>query len=70
MTVRVISEKPVRTKRATCPTCCYELEFTGEDVNTMIDCDGDSFQTIVCPRPECQKRNGGNGRSTISVRWT
>ncbi len=66
MAVQVISDKPVRTKRATCPTCCYELEFTGEDVLTTFDCDGDRFQTINCPRVECQKRTGG---TTISVRW-
>ena len=68
MTVRVVSDKPIRTKRTTCPTCCYELEFTGEDVLTVSDCDGDLFQSIQCPRPECQKRNGLGG-SRIGVRW-
>ena len=69
MAVKVISDKPVVTKRVTCPTCCYELEFTGEDVLTTVDCDGDRFQTIRCPRVECQTRNRGVGGTTISVRW-
>lgn len=69
MAVKVISDRPIRTKRVTCPTCCYELEFTGEDVHTEVDCDGDSFQTIQCPRPECQRKNSGWGGSRIGVKW-
>lgn len=69
MAVKVISDKPVRMKRVICPTCCYELEFTGEDVITVVDRDGDSFQSIQCPRLECQRKNRDIGGSRISVIW-
>jgi RNase P subunit RPR2 len=65
--VRVVSPRPVRTKRVTCPNCAYELEFTGEDVTVSVNSDGDSMQFIRCPRQEC--RSGHRGAVAISVRW-
>jgi hypothetical protein len=52
MTVRVVSESPVKTKRVVCHNCGYELEFTGEDVMVTVGCDGD-VQSIYCPRKQC-----------------
>ena len=67
MTVKVVSEGPVKTKRVTCHHCAYELEFTGEDVTRHTDCDGDSWQTIVCPRETC--KDVVLGRTVINVKW-
>lgn len=59
MTVRVISDKPVKTKTVVCPKCGYKLEYTGEDVNVERYVDisgcGDTSNTIVCPRSSCSK---------------
>lgn len=62
--VRVVSEGPTVTKRVTCPNCSYELEYTGEDVVSFTDSDGDTFKHIFCPRENCKKK-----RVQISVRW-
>ena len=67
MTVRVISDRPIVSKRAVCPNCGYELEFTGEDVLTSSGCDGDQFQGIACPRKECQRMAFRATR--VPVRW-
>lgn len=52
MTVKVVSEKPVKTKRTACKNCGYELEYTGEDVIY-----GDGIKMIVCPRKTCGHTN-------------
>lgn len=67
MPVKVISDGPTGTKRITCPRCTYVLEFTGEDVITHVDSDGDVYRHIVCPRPECAARD--KRPCTISVKW-
>lgn len=57
MTVKIISEKPVRTKRVVCNKCCYELEYTGVDVQVLGGyCMGeyDVSSYIICP--ECKER--------------
>ena len=61
MPVKVVSEGPVSPKRTVCSRCRYELEFTGEDVTTIVDADMDATQTIVCPRPSC--------KSVLMVKW-
>ncbi len=67
MPVKVVSEKPVKTKRVTCPNCAYELEYTGEDVSSSVDGYGDISYTIRCPRTSCRHWDGGSTR--ISVTW-
>jgi hypothetical protein len=59
--VKVVSEGPVLTKKVICRNCGYELEFTGEDVHSWTDSDGDLYQRIMCPREKCAKQ--------ISVKW-
>ncbi len=64
MAVRVVSDKPVKTKKITCPNCGYELEFTGEDVKKRTySCMGesDSELYITCPRSPCNEK--------ITVTW-
>ncbi len=34
MTVKVVSDKPLKTKKVMCTICCYELEYTGVDVKS------------------------------------
>ena len=57
MAVRVISEKPVKTRKTVCGNCGHELEFTNADVKTDYDTDytgsRDSFRYIECPSPAC-----------------
>lgn len=67
--VRVISDGPTKTKRVICPNCAYELEYTGEDVYSFTDSDGDRFQHIFCPRAECASSNGRISKVQISVKW-
>lgn len=53
MTVRVLSDKPVKPKRVLCSKCTYELEYTGCDVNDgKFSCMGEStdWSYIVCPK--------------------
>lgn len=72
MAVKVVSEKPVKTKRVVCPNCAYELEFTGEDIRTSFDYDGDRYQTIACPRDACRSLAYGQtapGPTVIHVKW-
>lgn len=52
MPVKVVSDKPVRTKRIVCGKCSYELEYTGEDIIY-----GDECRYIKCPRPSCTHQN-------------
>lgn len=67
MAVKVVSDKPIKSKRTTCPNCAYELEFTGEDVTTVFDFTGDKFQSIVCPRAACRTSHGMH--VPIGVKW-
>ena len=62
MTIRIVSDAPVVTKRVICARCGYELEFN--DVDTVAhrtDSDGDAIERcgmyLVCPREECKHRN-------------
>lgn len=59
MVVKVVSDKPVRTKKVICPKCGYELEYTGEDVREYEHRDytggSDTVYQIVCPRTTCNK---------------
>ena len=62
MVVRVVSEKPVVTRKHTCENCGYELEFNNVDLKDhRTDSDGDAIEArgkyLVCPRPECNYRN-------------
>ncbi len=61
MTVRVVSEKPVKFQRVTCSKCGYELEYTGEDIITSSDSEGYPKQMIACPRGTC--------RHYMRVKW-
>lgn len=58
--VKVISEKPIKTKTIVCPNCGYDLEYTGEDVrsHTASDYGGgsDTYYHIVCPRNSCNHK--------------
>lgn len=58
--VKVVSDKPVRTKKVVCSKCGYELEYTGEDVqsHTSTDYSGcsDTDYYITCPRSSCNER--------------
>lgn len=52
MAVKVVSEKPVRTRRVVCGKCSYELEYTGVDVHAgTYSCmgEGNDWHYIVCP---------------------
>jgi hypothetical protein len=57
MVVRVVSDKPVKTKRQVCPKCGYELEYTGEDVKEVSSRDytgcSDTYYYLHCPRVTC-----------------
>ena len=59
MVVKVISDKPVKTKRQICPKCGYELEYTGEDIESFTsssyDGSSDTNYLIRCPRPTCRE---------------
>ena len=61
MVVKVVSEKPIKTKKLVCSKCGYELEYTGEDIHsfTSRDYTGDSdeYYTITCPRQSCGQKN-------------
>jgi hypothetical protein len=60
MVVKVVSEKPVKTKRQVCPKCGYELEYTGEDVESFVHHDygggSDTVYYIMCPRQTCNEQ--------------
>lgn len=59
--VRVVSEKPVKTKKLICGKCGYELEYTGEDIkegsSSDYTGDRDYYKYILCPRPTCNHEN-------------
>jgi hypothetical protein len=58
VSVRVVSEKPVKTRKVVCSKCGYELEYTGEDVKIGSGfCMGerDTWSYIVCPRESCKE---------------
>lgn len=62
MSVKVVSEGPVRTRKHVCESCSYELEFCNVDlVNHRIDSESDPLERrgkyLVCQRPECGFRN-------------
>ena len=61
MTVKVVSDKPVVTKRRICSNCGYELEYTPNDVvkRTSTDYTGskDTYLELPCPRKECGHPN-------------
>ncbi len=62
MTVKVISERPVITRKHTCGNCGYELEFNNVDlVDHLTDSDHDPIEArgryLVCPRAGCWHRN-------------
>ncbi len=58
--VKVISEKPVKTKKVICSKCGYELEYTGEDVTSTNHTDygggTDTYYWIKCPRESCKEK--------------
>jgi len=58
MTVKVVSDKPVRTRKVVCTKCSFELEYTGEDVKSYdkrdYSGDLDTYYYIECPR--CSKQ--------------
>lgn len=60
MVVRVISDKPIKTKKCTCTKCGYELEYTGEDVSFYNHTDygggSDTYYFIICPRETCKEK--------------
>lgn len=66
MAVKVVSDRPIRTKKVICSNCGYELEYTGEDVKsyTKTDYGGgtDEYHHITCPRIIC-------GETTNVDRW-
>lgn len=56
MTVIVKSDKPTMTKIYICNKCAYELEYSGEDVQSKFE--GDEYYSwIICPRPTCKTKN-------------
>lgn len=63
--VRVVSDKPEKTKECVCPKCCYRLAYTGEDVTSKSYTDygggSDIYQFITCPRTTCGEK--------IQVQW-
>lgn len=67
MTVKVVSDRPVKPKRVVCPRCSFELEFTGEDVRVSVDSYGDVSKSIICPRRECEA--SAKYPSVIWVEW-
>lgn len=57
--VKVVSEKPIRPRKVVCSRCSYELEYTGEDVQSrsytaMGETDVEFY--IVCPRESCKSK--------------
>lgn len=54
MTVKVVSEGPVRTKQVVCSKCCFKLEYTGVDVKSYTGTDygggTDTSYYIDCPK--------------------
>lgn len=57
--VTVKSSGPVKTKTVVCSKCAYELEYTGEDIQSqggysMGDYDVSFF--IFCPRETCKEK--------------
>ncbi len=59
--ITVKSDKPVKTKTCICTKCSYELEYTGEDVQSYYSSDydggGDTVYYIICPRQSCREKN-------------
>lgn len=58
MTIKVISDAPVKTREHVCVNCGYKLEFCNVDLKPhRIDCDGDAIEErgkyLTCPRKEC-----------------
>jgi len=57
MAVEVISQHPVYTQETTCTKCGYHLRYTGEDVTTVKDYEGDIVNRyIICPRQACGEK--------------
>lgn len=61
MAVKVISEKPVTSRKHTCVNCGYELEFNNVDLeNHRTDYEFDPIEIrgkyLTCPRNECRCR--------------
>ena len=57
--VTVSSDGPVKTKKVVCSKCAYELEYTGEDVESSTGHymgESGTHWYIVCPRESCQKK--------------
>lgn len=59
MVIKVVSDKPLKTKKVICGNCSYELEYTGEDVISqggyyMGEYDIDFY--IKCPRENCNHK--------------
>ena len=62
MTIKVISDKPVVSRKIVCKNCGYELEFNNVDlVDHNTDWEGDAVEPkgkyLVCPRSGCHHRN-------------
>lgn len=62
MTIKVVSEGPVITRKIVCKNCGYELEFNNVDlVDHLTDWEGDPTEArgryLVCPRMDCRHRN-------------
>ena len=56
MTVIVKSDKPTMTKICICNKCTYELEYSGEDIQSKFE--GDEYYSwITCPRTTCKTKN-------------
>lgn len=57
--VTVKSSGPVKTKTVVCTKCAYELEYTGEDIQSRTYCSfGDTEVDfyITCPRISCGEK--------------
>jgi ribosomal protein S27E len=48
MSVKVI--EPAKPKTVKCVSCGSLLEYEYEDILSFMDCDGDVFRSITCPR--------------------
>lgn len=55
MTVKIISDAPVFSRKVVCRWCCFRLEYTGVDVTYVVDPLATDRTFIDCPNKDCKR---------------
>ena len=56
MTIKVVSEGPVKVRRVICPGCNYRLEYGPEDFPPSDVLGSMPYRMLRCPRKGCEAR--------------